>query len=353
MRILAWPAFKAGAQNPYNRLLYRAMVESSRKLNVEDFSLKTFWSGPFDVWHIHWPQRHSAQRSLVKAFASTAVLALLVVAARLRRIKVVWTIHNLRAHDQPHPKLECAFMRWFVRRIDGVVALSAGGLAQARRQFPMLERTSSAVIPHGHYVGTYPNAIAPHEARKMLGLEADVTVLLFAGRIHGYKNVPALIGAFRDVSDPDVVLVIAGPPMTPALRREIEAAADGDPRVRVHLEDVPDDRLQVYLNAADAVVYPYRDVLNSSSALLALSFFRPVLVPHVGALPELQARLGEAWVRTYRGDIDTADLRCVRDEPTPADRARLDEAFGSDLGWHDIAQQTLSFFEAVCAEAAA
>src|SRR5712691_1331305 len=83
MRILAWPAFKAGAQNPYNRLLYRAMVESSRKLNVEDFSLKTFWCGPFDVWHIHWPQRHSAQRSLVKAFASTAVLALLVVAARL------------------------------------------------------------------------------------------------------------------------------------------------------------------------------------------------------------------------------------------------------------------------------
>lgn len=352
MRILAWPAFDTRVQNPYSRLLYRAMVASERELDVEDFSLRMFWRGRFDVWHIHWPQRHAAKRNVVAAFMSTAALALLVTAARLRRIKVVWTIHNVRAHDRPHPKLEGAFMDWFVRRIDGVVALTAGGLMQARRRFPTLERTQAAVIPHGHYAGAYPNAIAPREARTLLGLDLDSRVLLYVGRISAYKNVPALIRAFRGVDDPAVVLLVAGAPATTSLARELEAAAEGDPRVRLHLEDVPDDRLQVYLNAADAVVYPYREVLNSGSALLALSFSRPVLVPHVGAMPELQARLGEAWVRTYDGEVDAGDLGRSSHEPTPADRERLQEAFRSDLGWPEIAQQTLDFFETVRAEAA-
>ncbi len=33
------------------------------------------------------------------------------------------------------------------------------------------------------------------------------------------------------------------------------------------LETIPDDEMQVYLHAADAVVLPYRDVLSSGSAV--------------------------------------------------------------------------------------
>jgi hypothetical protein len=55
-------------------------------------------------------------------------------------------------------------------------------------------------------------------------------------------------------------------------------------------------------------VLPYRDILNSGSALLALSLNRPVLVPRRGALAELQQQVGEAWVRCYDGDLTAETL---------------------------------------------
>ena len=44
--------------------------------------------------------------------------------------------------------------------------------------------------------------------------------------------------------------------------------------------------MQMYLRAADAVVLPYKDVLTSGSAILAMTFGQPVIAPAIGCLPE-------------------------------------------------------------------
>ena len=62
---------------------------------------------------------------------------------------------------------------------------------------------------------------------------------------------------------------------------------------------VPDDRMQVYLRAADAVVLPYRDVLTSGSAILAMTFGQPVIAPAIGCLPE---SLGSEGTILYDAD---------------------------------------------------
>src|SRR3546814_10110494 len=54
---------------------------------------------------------------------------------------------------------------------------------------------------------------------------------------------------------------------------------------------------------ADAVVLPYRDIVNSGSALLALSRFRPVIAPRLGSLIELQGQVGEDWLWLYDGPL--------------------------------------------------
>jgi glycosyltransferase involved in cell wall biosynthesis len=50
---------------------------------------------------------------------------------------------------------------------------------------------------------------------------------------------------------------------------------------------VPSENLQLYLNACDVVVLPYREDLTSGAAMLALSFGRPVVAPRMGTLEEL------------------------------------------------------------------
>ena len=140
----------------------------------------------------------------------------------------------------------------------------------------------------------------------------------------------------------DVILLVAGAPQPPSLADEVRAAAAGDPRIRLSLGHVPDDKVQLYLRAADLVALPFRDITNSGSALLALGFDRPVLVPARGAMGELQALAGSEWVRTYEGELTPAlladALEWARAERSPASPPL--EA----LDWSRIAEETLAFY---------
>jgi hypothetical protein len=47
------------------------------------------------------------------------------------------------------------------------------------------------------------------------------------------------------------------------------------------------------------VVLPYREILNSGTALLSLSFDRPVMMPRRGAGTELERSVGSDWLCLY------------------------------------------------------
>ncbi len=292
--MLARPAFKNRRLNPYNAILYGGLTRLG--VRVDEYTpLRAL--GRYDVFHVHWPES-TFNHTLVEALATTGtLLAAMDVLAR-RGARHVWTAHNLKAHEHRFPEPERAFFQRFVRRLDGVIALSAAGLAAVRERYPELRDRPGFVIPHHHYRGQYPDTITRAEARRRLGLPETARVVLFCGRIEPYKNVPALAAAFGALDLPEARLVIAGKPRTDALRRELEAFAARDARLLFHPGRVADDALQVYLRAADLVALPYRDILNSGSAILALSFDRPVLVPALGACAELAEQVGSEWVHT-------------------------------------------------------
>ena len=208
----------------------------------------------------------------------------------------------------------------------------------------------SFVIPHGHYRGSYPDDLSRTEARAVLGLAETAHVAALVGQIRAYKNVPHLIRTFRAMSAEaggaaaDTALVVAGRVKDDWLRRELHEAAAGDPRVKLELSFVADHEMQTYLNAADLVALPYKDILNSGSALLGLSFGTPVLVPARGAMEDLQRYAGESWVRTFAGELDPQALAGALAWAS-APRPPLDL---SELDWDRVALRTLRAFTAVC-----
>jgi len=60
---------------------------------------------------------------------------------------------------------------------------------------------------------------------------------------------------------------------------------DNDKRIKVFLDFIPDNDIQIYMNAADIIVLPYLDILNSGVAILAMSFGKPVIAPRTGSIP--------------------------------------------------------------------
>jgi len=343
MTVLAWPAFDNTTGNPYNRLLYEAMERQG--VRVDEFTPQRALLGTYAIWHMHWPDDLLSIREARAALVRVAGLLLLMAWARLRGTRIVWTVHDLGPHESYHPRLERWFWCLFLPQVDGFISLSRHGKAQAERLFPALQGVPGAVVPHGHYRPAYPNQLSREQARTALTLDPEAPVLLYVGRIRPYKNVPHLVHTFRALDEATARLLVVGQPVSAPLRRAIRAAAEGDPRVRLTLQFVPDDAMQGFLNAADLVVLPYEDILHSGSALLALSFDRPVLVPDRGAMSELQDHVGADWVRTYDGALTADALADGLQWATTTERPAT--APLEALEWPVLARQTLALYRTV------
>lgn len=341
--IEAEPAFRTAHANPYNARLYSTIAAEGH--TVRDLSYLRLFTRPVDVVHLHWPELTFLTGRRWRVLARLLLFRAGLRVARLRNdTKLVWTVHNVASHEQRStPRLRAMHRRLLVEEVDALVSLSAGGLDAAREAYPELAGKPGTVTPHGHYRLDYDVTVPKAQARAERGIDADALVVASVGMIRSYKNIPDLVRTVVG-GDDEVRLVIAGKPAGAELAAEIVAAADADPRVLLDLAFQSDAAIMAWIRASDVVVLPYRAIQNSGSAILALSADRPVVVPALGAMRELQELVGPDWVRCYDGDFDAAELaRTLEWAATPrTDRAPLDR-----LDWGGIARETVAAYRRV------
>jgi beta-1,4-mannosyltransferase len=340
LRVLAWPAAGDPHENPYGAELYAHLANLG--VETDEWSPRRLRGGGYDILHLHWPDLELLEVSAVRAAWRVTKLLTCLLVARANGVRIVWTIHNLHSHERWHPLLEAVMWWGLTRLIDAHISLTAAAQAAAYRRFPALRRRPGHVVPHGHFRDFVPSSVTREDARRQLAIPKGSVVVAFFGRIRAYKNVDALVRAFRELSDDRLCLVVAGRPQPAGLGDRVTAAAAGDHRIRLRLEFVPTSEVQVVLVAADLVVLPYLDVLNSGAAILALSFGRPVLAPALGSLPDLQAQVGAHSLRTYAGpltpDVLAEAIASLDQEAPPPDL--------SALAWPVIAERTLQAYRA-------
>jgi glycosyltransferase involved in cell wall biosynthesis len=177
--------------------------------------------------------------------------------------------------------------RFIVRVAEAVLVHgpSAGRIVQREFGVPP---TKLHNIPHGHWIGYYPDSITREAARAKIGIDSTTYVYAFIGTCKPYKNLEALLRAFSTHATGATLLVV-GNFQSPAYLEQIRGviAELGVAAVRLEARFIDDSEMQVYFRAADAIVIPYREILTSGSAMLAFGFGRPVVVPRLGALVDI------------------------------------------------------------------
>lgn len=342
LQILAWPAYRNEASNPYTYLLYSNMGD---EVEIVEFSPLRALFGRYSILHVHWPEAMFTDRSLWKSILRSAFSFVLILLLKIRAIPITWTVHNAKGHEVFHHQVSDRMWSVFTKHVSALIFLTQSSATELYQRYPSLQDVPSWHIPHGHYRMSYPNSSTIEEARQRLGLHPEDVVIGHVGAIRPYKNLVALIQEFRKIEDPQCKLLIAGKPSTVELAETISREAEKDKRIHLRLEFIQNDDLQIYFGASDLMIFPYSSVLNSGSVLLSLSFNRSVLVPNFPTMIEMAETYGDRRVHLY-GPPLTADamLNAVRGAmPISVQQAEVVEL----PEWEDIAAKTIDVYKAI------
>jgi D-inositol-3-phosphate glycosyltransferase len=197
------------------------------------------------------------------------------------RTKAVALVHNMIPHE--HRPGDGPFSRYFVKRMDGFVALSQSVVDDIARFDAAKPRTWG---PHPMY-DHYGPKVDRTEACAALGLDPQYRYILFFGFIRQYKGLDLLLEAMKELEgQPNVRLIVAGEFYEDESNYRPLLEALGD-RVVAHTGFIPEDRVRHYFSAADLVVQPYRSATQSGVAQIAYYYEVPMVVTNVGGLPEI------------------------------------------------------------------
>jgi beta-1,4-mannosyltransferase len=280
--------------NKYVDLFAKAIAD--QKYTIREFRWRVADLWKTDVVVFHWPNEFFATDGNSTTIKSVIKLTGIWLSKHLFRTRFIWVAHNAAPHDAT--KLVPHLTRWFLRSIDGIIFLSAYSRDLISASYPESRERDSLVTVHGHY---RDSALTPLTGRP--NLNGDVK-LAFVGLVRPYKNLDILIDSAAEVSG--LQLVVSGMTMDRSLRDALIARAAHAWHITLDLRDTPHDDagLETIVDSADAVVLPYSNILNSGTALFALSRNRPVLAPNIGSLPELRETVGSDWIYLYDGEFD-------------------------------------------------
>ncbi|MFV2065218.1 MAG: glycosyltransferase family 4 protein, partial [Chloroflexota bacterium] len=351
MRAMLMPTY---AWNPYLRLLAGALSGQGIETTVvsswpQRLPILGAWraQGRPDVVHLHWVHDFLGGSKGTPSRRNVLLFDWQLRILRARGVRIVWTVHNLKGHEAGADERDADAHRRLIERCDAIIL----HCEHARDALVEMYQPSAAarsrlhVVAHGGYVSHYAVDTPGAEARAALGLPAGGKVFAFVGAIRGYKNVGELLDAFSGLATlgPDARLLICGKPLPKKLGRELEQRAAADPRIILRLDRIPDEELSGILRAADVVVLPFRNILTSGSAILALSHGRPVIAPSMGCLPQtLPADASILYEPDATDGLSVAlKIAAAANLEQMGERAR---AYADTLDWGPIAARTAELY---------
>ncbi|MGD1930937.1 MAG: glycosyltransferase family 4 protein [Leptolyngbyaceae cyanobacterium] len=300
-----------------------------------------------DVVHLHWIHQYLDTPSRLKSFVRFSKFAAGLFILGFQGKKIVWTAHNLKSHDSKHPALDDLSTQIVVKLSNAVIAHSEAAKQEIITQYGVKCPGKIFVIPHANYIGQYPKTCTQTQAREQLKIPNLTFVFLFFGLIRAYKGVPEILAAFDQLpKDQNIHLMIAGSAKDSDLIAEIKQHTQADPRIKLEARFIPDDEVQVYMNASDVVLLPYRQFLTSGAVLLAMSFAKACVAPDQGCIPEV---LDDQGAFLYDPDQPDSLLHAMQaalaQKETIAQMGQHNYTKAQEWSWEFVAQKNLDVYE--------
>jgi len=229
------------------------------------------------IIHIHWESNVYGSKNLFISLAKMATKFPVLFLLKIMGNKIIWTMHNLKSHDYPHPKSD-EFGRTIMWSLANKVLLHEKSFATEQQN--TRKDKDIECIPPGNYINAYgPLWQGDRKTlRKEYGLSEDSIVLLALGAVRPYKVLEPLIEGVKEVSKkiPLQLLIIGR--ATPEYGEKLKQLADNDKSIVFNLNYFDDaDTPKIHAVADYSALYYGESAIGSAAILLSLSYGVPVI----------------------------------------------------------------------------
>ena len=339
----------AAPWNPYLRLLYGALsAQGFTQVEHPRLSLRWLWRSRSSArfLHFHWPEseyrfgRGPARLRPVLSRLKLALFAGRLAAARLLGYRLVWTVHQPYPHESNDRGLDRRGAPILAHACDLLVAHDRWTAGEIQSKLAGGSRPV-AVVPHGSYVGVYPEGRPRDVVRRELELPEGSFAFLCFGELRAYKEIELLLDGFASVPVPPARLVVAGHVKDGSLGAKVADAAQADERIVTVLGFVAEERVAELFHACDAAVLPRGEPGTSGSLILALSLGLPVVAAEVATVREIVGDGEAGWLfRPHDASSLGVALQSAASDPAGARaRGRRGRELAEGLRWADSAHQ--------------
>ena len=207
--------------------------------------------------------------------------------------KILYTAHNvnMRERDGRDTLINRMTLKYMYSVVDGIIVHTENMKRQLVNDFEV-DENKVTVIPFG-INNTVPNSgLNREQARKRLTLKGHEKVLLFFGNIAPYKGLEVAVVALNSIKEKydDLRLIIAGrikdcQEYWDEIQQLIDQHTLND-HIISRIEFIPDEEIEVYFKAADALILPYKFIYQSGPLFLSYNFGLPVIASDVGSFRE-------------------------------------------------------------------
>jgi len=302
-RIACWPLDRA---NPYQSLFYQALSAHNVSVTYPE-SIDDEWlahtTPNMDAIHIHWPEalwRVRGNSFLGRLRGAVGVWRFLRK-ARKQGIKLIWTVHNLCAHEG----VDCVdHLGYYAlhRNSDLLICHDQHVADSVEARCPA--RSTVVVMRHGNYEGCFPQPANRSDTLRKLELNPAVLTFCCVGQMRHYKGFDLALAAAGATKLP-MQLIVAGNPHPELDIESMRRAVAKLPGARLIERFLTPQDFADLVAASDGVLLPYRNISGSGALLAALTLKRPVIATNLPYFSTTLAIEPDAGVLFENGRVES------------------------------------------------
>lgn len=263
-------------------------------------------------------------------------------------IKIVWTVHEwtdrFEGGKRNLSSLESILLGKTFHAVITHCNSTKNELVKALRLDENSEKVF--VVNHGNYIGYFENRISQIEARNELNLPLDNVVFLLFGTIHRTKGFLEAIDAFKKIEGKNISLLVVGYPAEEDLENLIRDKICECENILFVPRRIDDEEIQLYMNACDCVIFPYKVFTTSGATILAMSFGKACIAPARGYFKDVLDEFGAFFHDTNNKESLLIEMQsAIENKDNLVAMGKHNLKLAEQWSWDYVAKETYNIYQ--------